>query len=117
VAPLLQRLQAAGARPARIVSDWRLEVGDGIAAIAALRQQAGRSLPALLLSGETLSVDAKALAAQRITVARKPLPAAALRAWLSVPEGPPPAIAPEAAPMLAALPVQPAPLDKAWPGA
>lgn len=85
VAPLLARLQADGVGLQRVISDWRLEQGDGIAAIAALRQWAGQPLPALLLSGETVDVDAGWLAAQQITAVRKPLPAAALRAWLSAP--------------------------------
>lgn len=125
VAPLLQRLRTAGVQPERIVSDWRLEVGDGIAAIDALRLQAGRPLPALLLSGETLGVDAQALAAQHITVARKPLPAAALRAWLSAPEARSNAAAPAVTPddsvtsavaAASAAPAQPAPLGSARPG-
>jgi CheY-like chemotaxis protein len=86
VAPLLDQLRAEGAAIERIVSDWRLEVGDGIAAIAALRRYAGATLPALLLSGETLPLDTLQLAAASITPARKPLPAPALRAWLSAHE-------------------------------
>jgi len=85
VRPLLTRLQAEGVRPERVISDWRLEEGDGIAAIAALREWVGWPLPALLLSGETLPLDSPQLAALQITAARKPLPAAALRAWLSAP--------------------------------
>ena len=84
-APLLQRLQAEHVRPDCIVSDWRLEQGDGIAAIAALRDWAGQALPALLISGETLPLQPAQLAALRITAARKPLPAPALRAWLGAP--------------------------------
>lgn len=87
-APLLSRLQAEGAQPERVISDWRLQQGDGIAAITALRQRAGSALPALLLSGEPLSLDTQSLLAQGITAARKPLPAAALRAWLSAPTSP-----------------------------
>ena len=85
VAPLLARLQHDGVRPDTIISDWRLAEGDGITAIAALRRWAGPGLPALLPSGETLPLDAAQLAALQITAARKPLPAAALRAWLSAP--------------------------------
>jgi signal transduction histidine kinase len=82
---LLGRLQAAGVQPARIVSDWRLTEGDGLDAIHRLRAHAGRALPALLLSGENLPMTAESLAAEGITRARKPLPAPALRAWLSAP--------------------------------
>lgn len=82
---LLARLQAAGVQPARIVSDWRLTEGDGLDAIHRLRAHAGRTLPALLLSGENLPMTAESLAAEGITRARKPLPAPALRAWLSAP--------------------------------
>ena len=86
VQPLLAQLaqQDHGARGlALLISDWRLAEGDGLAAIAALRAAAGRDLPALLLSGETLPMAPETLAVQGITAARKPLPAAALRAWLS----------------------------------
>jgi CheY-like chemotaxis protein len=86
VAPLLARLQAEGVVPDRLISDWRLAQGDGMAAIAALRQWAGAPLPALLLSGETLPLPAAQMAALAISAARKPLPAAALRAWLTSPE-------------------------------
>ena len=54
VAPLLQRLRAGQVQLDCIVSDWRLEEGDGVAAIAALRDWAGQPLPALLISGETV---------------------------------------------------------------
>jgi signal transduction histidine kinase/CheY-like chemotaxis protein len=84
VAPLLTRLRAEGVRPERVISDWRLEHGDGIAAIAALRDWAGPAVPALLISGETLPLRPEQLAELQITVARKPLPASALRAWLSL---------------------------------
>lgn len=80
--PLLERLRSDGVRPDRLISDWRLEQGDGISAIALLRTWAGADVPALLISGETLSHTPEALAALRITTARKPLPASALRAWL-----------------------------------
>jgi signal transduction histidine kinase/CheY-like chemotaxis protein len=84
VAPLLLRLQAEGVVPERVVSDWRLHDGDGLTAIAALRSYAGHALPALLISGETLPLAPQLLLAQGITAARKPLPAPALRAWLSL---------------------------------
>jgi len=85
VAPLLARLREAGARPQRLISDWRLGEGDGLSAIAALREAFGGTLPALLISGETLPMSAKTLQALRVQPARKPLPPAALRAWLSAP--------------------------------
>ena len=83
--PLLARLRAEGVRPERVISDWRLAQGDGVAAIAALREWAGEAVPALLLSGETLPLESGWLAERQITAARKPLPAAALRAWLRPP--------------------------------
>lgn len=85
LAPLLARLQAAGVRPERVISDWRLEQGDGLAAIEGLRAWAGAPVPALLVSGETLPLAELQLDARQITAARKPLPPAALRAWLSAP--------------------------------
>ncbi|KQW48233.1 MULTISPECIES: hybrid sensor histidine kinase/response regulator [unclassified Roseateles] len=85
VTPLLARLRTAGARPQRLISDWRLGEGDGLSAITVLREAFGDGLPALLISGETLPMSAKALRALRVQPARKPLPPAALRAWLSAP--------------------------------
>jgi CheY-like chemotaxis protein len=85
VATLLARLREADARPQRLISDWRLGEGDGLEAIAALREAFGATLPALLISGETLPMSAKTLRALRVQPARKPLPPAALRAWLSAP--------------------------------
>jgi signal transduction histidine kinase len=85
VQPLLAQLQAAGVRPERVISDWRLEEGDGMAAITALRAWAGAPVPALLMSGETLPARLLDGADRQLTAARKPLPAAALRAWLSAP--------------------------------
>ena len=84
--PLLAQLGGQAHGLDRVISDWRLGQGDGLAAILELRRAAGAELPALLLSGETLPMapDALAeLAGAGITAARKPLPAAALRAWLS----------------------------------
>jgi len=84
LAPLLSRLRADDARPQRVISDWRLEGENGLDAIAGVRHWAGAELPALLISGEALPAQLP-LAAQHITAARKPLPASALRAWLSAP--------------------------------
>jgi CheY-like chemotaxis protein/anti-sigma regulatory factor (Ser/Thr protein kinase) len=85
VQPLLAQLRSGGVRPERIISDWRLEEGDGMAAIDALRAWAGTPVPALLMSGETLPAHLLDGADKQLTAARKPLPAAALRAWLSAP--------------------------------
>jgi signal transduction histidine kinase/CheY-like chemotaxis protein len=83
--PLLAQLQAGGVCPDTLISDWRLGEGDGLSTIISLRAWAGLNLPALLISGETLPLDPGQLAALQITAARKPLPAAVLRAWLSAP--------------------------------
>jgi signal transduction histidine kinase/CheY-like chemotaxis protein len=87
-ATLLRQLVAAPATPQRLICDWRLDEGDGLKAIAALRTHCGERLPALLLSAETLPLSAPeldALSRDGIVAARKPLGAAALRAWLSLP--------------------------------
>ncbi|MDP3084148.1 MAG: hybrid sensor histidine kinase/response regulator [Rubrivivax sp.] len=84
LAPLLAQLQADGVTLDRIISDWRLAQENGLDAITGLRGWAGSELPALLISGETLPHDLPLLG-QRITAVRKPLPATALRAWLSAP--------------------------------
>jgi signal transduction histidine kinase len=85
LAPLLERLRALELKPARVISDWRLETGDGLTVITSLRAWCGGAVPALLISGEALPVAPEALAALQITAVRKPLAAAALRAWLSAP--------------------------------
>jgi len=66
-----------------IVSDHRLGADNGLHAVRRLRSRCGRDVPALLLSGEALPYAVEALAAEAVTPARKPLPALALRAWLS----------------------------------
>jgi signal transduction histidine kinase len=98
--PLLAQLHPGGPLPQRLICDWRLERGDGLAAIDTLRRHCGARLPALLLSGETLPLDAaefERLGQDGIVAARKPLRPAALRAWLSVPEGSPEPAEPAAA--------------------
>ncbi|NRF65387.1 hybrid sensor histidine kinase/response regulator [Aquincola sp. S2] len=85
-APSAPQLQALLGAPDRLICDWRLAEGDGMQAITSLRRWLGTEVPALLLSGET--VPAAVLEAARqagVEVARKPLPPAALRAWLGSP--------------------------------
>ena len=70
-------------RPEVVISDHRLGGSYGLDAIRQLREHSGRQLPALLMSSEALPHAADALAAQRVTPARKPVSALALRAWVS----------------------------------
>ena len=69
--------------PDIIIADYHLDKGDGIAAIAALRQDLGRAIPAILATADR-SVEARDEAArQDIVILHKPLKPAPLRAQLA----------------------------------
>ncbi len=69
--------------PDLIIADYHLDEGDGIAAIAALRQDLGRAIPAILATADR-SLEARDEAArQDIVILHKPLKPAPLRAQLA----------------------------------
>lgn len=73
-----QRLAGGQPLPALIVSDQRLTDGTGVECIALIRRQAGRTLPALIVTGDTAPADIASLAATGLPVLHKPFGAEAL---------------------------------------
>jgi CheY-like chemotaxis protein len=78
----LQHL-ADGARPAVIVSDYRLSEGhDGMALVQLLRARLGQDTPAFLISGDTDPALIKRAQAAQLTLLHKPVRPAKLRTLL-----------------------------------
>jgi len=69
--------------PAGLLVDYHLDHGDGIAAIAELRQTFGAELPAILVTADRTAGVREAAHAHRIQVVNKPVKPAALRALLA----------------------------------
>ncbi len=70
--------------PEAMIVDYRLGNGtDGLDAIAALRAQFGRTIPAVLVSGESGAVELARIQAGGIALLHKPLPPARLRSTLA----------------------------------
>ncbi|AUT75898.1 hypothetical protein C2L64_47420 [Paraburkholderia hospita] len=67
------RIEALASGPHFILSDYRLEHEDGIAAIAAVRTAIDASIPAILWSGDTSSVVLKKVAASGMQFLSKPV--------------------------------------------
>jgi CheY-like chemotaxis protein len=67
------RTEALASGPHFILSDYRLEHEDGIAAIAAVRTATGASIPAMLWSGDTSSAVLKKVAASGMKLLSKPV--------------------------------------------
>ncbi|HEX2554564.1 MAG TPA: NahK/ErcS family hybrid sensor histidine kinase/response regulator [Microvirga sp.] len=68
--------------PEAILADYHLDDGNGLDAIAALREAAGRPLPALLLTADRTLAVRDAATAMDVHVLGKPVKPAALRALL-----------------------------------
>jgi Na+/proline symporter/signal transduction histidine kinase len=67
-----------------IIADYHLDEGsDGLAAIAALRSDAGRDIPAILITADRTLEIREAATAQGVVVLNKPVKPAALRALLA----------------------------------
>jgi len=67
------RIEALASGPHFILSDYRLEHEDGIAAIAAVRAATDASIPAILWSGDTSSAVLKKVAASGMQFLSKPV--------------------------------------------
>jgi signal transduction histidine kinase/CheY-like chemotaxis protein len=82
---LLRRADpAALARVDAVIADYRLAAGrDGVEAVAALRTRCGRTLPALIVSGDTAPQRVDEIRASGLDWLAKPVPAARLRSWLA----------------------------------
>jgi signal transduction histidine kinase/FixJ family two-component response regulator len=80
----MARLDALGAAPDVIVSDYRLrEAETGVEVVERLRARYGAHIPALLVSGDTAPATLRALAGSGLPHLAKPLRPAKLRALLS----------------------------------
>jgi CheY-like chemotaxis protein len=78
------RAYRAGETPDAMIIDFRLGAhGDGLDAIAQLRQRFGRDVPAVLVSGESAAEELARIAASGIPLLHKPLPPARLRSVLA----------------------------------
>jgi nitrogen-specific signal transduction histidine kinase/ActR/RegA family two-component response regulator len=67
------RIEALASGPHFILSDYRLEHEDGVAAIAAVRTAVDASIPAILWSGDTSSAVLKKVAASGMQLLSKPV--------------------------------------------
>jgi CheY-like chemotaxis protein len=67
------RIEALASGPHFILSDYRLEHEDGVAAIAAVRTAVDASIPAILWSGDTSSAVLKKVAASGMQFLSKPV--------------------------------------------
>ncbi|WP_404606493.1 hybrid sensor histidine kinase/response regulator [Caballeronia udeis] len=67
------RIEALADGPHFILSDYRLENEDGVAAIAAVRAATGTSIPAILWSGDTSSAVLKKVAVSGMKLLSKPV--------------------------------------------
>jgi Na+/proline symporter/signal transduction histidine kinase len=83
VAAATAALRGETARPAGLLVDYHLDGGDGIAAIAELRNSYGAGLPAILVTADRSAVVRTAAQQQGIQVLHKPIKPAALRALLA----------------------------------
>ncbi len=72
--------QDAGARIDLILADYHLDGDDGLALIGAIRAQAGRPLPAILITADRSRQVQELAAAHNVQCLRKPLRPASLRA-------------------------------------
>ena len=78
------RAYRAGETPDAMIVDFRLGThGDGLDAIAQLRQRFGGDVPAVLVSGESAAEELARIAASGIPLLHKPLPPARLRSVLA----------------------------------
>jgi CheY-like chemotaxis protein len=80
---LAAKLQEAQARPDGLLVDYHLDVGNGVDAIATLRQQIDAHLPAILITADRSPAVRDAAREGQIQVLNKPVKPAALRALLA----------------------------------
>lgn len=79
-----ERACASAAPPDAMVVDFRLgNGGDGLQVIASLHARFGRAVPAVLVSGESATVELARIKASGVVLLHKPLPPAQLRSVLA----------------------------------
>ncbi|NNM70826.1 PAS domain-containing hybrid sensor histidine kinase/response regulator [Enterovirga aerilata] len=76
------RVHAAG-EPEIVIADYHLDDGEGLSAIAAVREEIGFDLPAVLVTADRSPELRERAAEQDVSILNKPLKPAALRALLS----------------------------------
>ena len=76
-------LASLAVRPDVIIADYHLDEGDGLAAIAALRERLGYLTPAILATADRSPEVRRAAAAAEVALLNKPLKPAPLRAQLA----------------------------------
>jgi Na+/proline symporter/signal transduction histidine kinase/ActR/RegA family two-component response regulator len=69
--------------PDIILADYHLDSGTGLDAIAAIRARLGRDVPAIMITADRTSEVQRDVRMQGITMLRKPIKAAALRATIT----------------------------------
>lgn len=72
-----------GREPDVLIADYHLDRGDGLSAISALRERAGASIPAILLTADRTPQVRDAAAALGVHLLHKPLKPGALRSLLA----------------------------------
>jgi CheY-like chemotaxis protein len=80
---LADALASLAVRPDVIIADYHLDEGDGLAAIAALRERLGYLTPAILATADRSPEVRRAAAAAEVALLNKPLKPAPLRAQLT----------------------------------
>lgn len=76
-------LERENATPQGVIADYHLDQGDGLSAIAVLRNEFGMELPAVLITADRTNEVRETAEANEIRVLNKPVRPAALRALLS----------------------------------
>ena len=80
----LERLERSGLQLDSLVVDYRLRGhSTGVAAVAAIRRQAGRDIPALIVTGDTAPERIEEIQAHGLPLLRKPVSPADLETFLA----------------------------------
>ena len=76
-------VQAAGGGPEIVLADYHLDLGTGLDAIGALREELGVALPAIIITADHTPEVERLIRDADVGLLRKPLKAAALRALMT----------------------------------
>jgi CheY-like chemotaxis protein len=82
-AEALRVVQAAGGGPEIVLADYHLDLGTGLDAIGALREELGVALPAIIITADHTPEVERLIRDADVGLLRKPLKAAALRALMT----------------------------------
>ncbi|MDB5512917.1 MAG: hybrid sensor histidine kinase/response regulator [Enterovirga sp.] len=83
LAGALERLRGSFDTPAIVLADYHIDDGDGLAAVAGVREELGIAVPAVLITADGTPELRERAARAEVAVLNKPLKPAALRALLS----------------------------------